>query len=563
MKGRSMNPACVSLSILAVAGLLAAPAASAERAAARSARVAATPERVLLVGIGDSLTHGTMDATNNTVHTQNAYLQKVADKLAEVVTLRFRQPLYDFEEKRTNPFTRPTNLGVDGADSFTVEGLSYYKRSGTTESLPSTGLICDRALLTRRADDYDKVMYPINLLAGAPVSQMDAAAWTVNGAGPSTDKALVVLWIGNNDSSTAALGQGGSNPEVQAIPLEQVASKLKPTLRLLLRFAERSGQVSFEPYTQAMIERNLTDLADFSAQFDHLVTRLATETTASPADVHVLALDLPYYSAVGFLLDSEDLEFYLRKYDPAYTVPLSFQRVAEPGQPITNPLKGDRVNLLTFGFMLSLMATGASVTEVNAVLETNGQQRDGLVLSEAEQAFIRTRIDAFNAVIHASAAAHGPNVHVVDIGTRLNQALTGESPVVIGGRTFSRKWQRGGAFSLDGVHPAYTGQALIANMLLHEINGLFGYGAPLYDLAQVAAADPYIDQDGDGFARGVDYTAQGFTELLLLLRDPDDADPGLQAVIPADIWDRINAVLLKGALANPVIAAEARRLGIR
>jgi hypothetical protein len=556
-----MRPACVSLStVVALAGLLASPGVSAERTAG-STLVTETPERVLLVGIGDSLTHGTMDATNNAIHTQNAYLQKAADKLAEVVTLRFRQPLYDFDEKRTNPFTRPTNLGVDGADSFTVEGLSYYKRAGTTESLPSPALTCNRALLTGRADDYDKVMYPINLLAGAPVTQMDAAAWTVNAA--RTDKALVVLWIGNNDSSTAALGQGGSNPEVQAIPLEQVASRLKPTLRWLLRFAERSGQLSFEPYTQAMIERNLTDVADFSAQFDHLLARITAETTGSPADVHVLALDLPYYSAVGFLLDSEDLEFYLRKYDPAYTVPGSFARVAEPDQPITNPLKGDRVNLLTFGFMLSLMATGASVAEVNAVLETDGQQRDGLVLSEAEQAFIRTRIDAFNAAIHASAAAHGPNVHVVPIGSALNQALTGQNPVVIGGRTFSRKWQRGGAFSLDGVHPAYTGQALIANMLLHEINGLFGYGAPLHDLVPIAASDPYIDQDGDGFARGVDYAAQGFTELLQLLRDPDDTDPALQAVIPADIWDRINAVLLKGALSNPVIAAEARRLEIR
>jgi hypothetical protein len=243
-------------------------------------------------------------------------------------------------------------------------------------------------------------------------------------------------------------------------------------------------------------------------------------------------------------------------------VPPSFKRVAAPGDPITNPLQGDRVNLLTFGFMLSLLATGHTSAEVNAVLETDGQQRDGLVLSEAEQAFIRTRIDGFNAAIQTVAATHGPNVHVVDIGTALNQALTGESPVVIGGRTFSRKWQRGGAFSLDGVHPAYTGQALIANLLLQEINGRFGYGAPLFDLAQVAGTDPYIDRDGDGYAAGVEYPGQGFTELLLLLRDPDDANPGQQAVVPADIWQRIDAILRQGALAIPGVAAEARRLGI-
>jgi len=334
-------------------------------------------------------------------------------------------------------------------------------------------------------------------------------------------------------------------------------------LRLLLRFGERSGSVSFEPYTQAAIERNLTDLSDFEVQFNHLLTRLTTETAGSPADVHFLLLTLPYYSAVGYLMDSEDLEFYLRKYDPAYTVPASFNRVADPGQPVTDPLKGDRISLLTFGFMLSLLATGHSVAEVNEVLETNGQQRDGLVLSEAEQAFIKTRIDAFNAVIQAAGAAFGPKVHVVDVGGALNRALTGESPVVIGGRTFSRKWARGGAFSLDGVHPGYTGQALIANMLLQQLNATFGWSASPFDLAQIMTTDPYIDQDGDGFVPGAEYTAHGFAELLLLLRDPDDADPAQQAVIPADIWDRISAILLDGVLNVPVIAAEARRLGVR
>src|SRR5918996_4780406 len=73
----------------------------------------AVDERVLLVGLGDSLSHGTMDATNNFTNTQNAYLQKIADKLAEVVRLRFGQPLYGFDEERLKPFSLPTNLGVD------------------------------------------------------------------------------------------------------------------------------------------------------------------------------------------------------------------------------------------------------------------------------------------------------------------------------------------------------------------------------------------------------------------------------------------------------------------
>ena len=128
----------------------------------------AAGERLLLVGLGDSLTHGTMNATNNQVNTQNAYLQRVADKLSTVVDLRFTQPYYDFTEKRIKPFTIPTNLGVDGSDSFTMEGLEYYKRvGGQLPNAVSPSLLCNRVLLLGNADDYDKVLYPINLLAGS------------------------------------------------------------------------------------------------------------------------------------------------------------------------------------------------------------------------------------------------------------------------------------------------------------------------------------------------------------------------------------------------------------
>src|SRR6185436_9651755 len=206
-------------------------------------------------------------------------------------------------------------------------------------------------------------------------------------------------------------------------------------------------------------------------------------------------------------------------------VPPSFKRVAPDGQPITNPLQGDRVALLTFGFMLSLIGSGHSVAEVNAVLESApGVQRDGMVLSESEQQFVRARIDAFNASIAAAVATHGPNVHLVDVGGVLNTVLTGQTPVVIDGHQISRKWTRGGSFSLDGVHPGYLGQAFIANEVIAALNSAFGFGAATYDLAQVRAGDPYIDRDGDGWASGPPQTPPGIAELLFLLTDPDDTN---------------------------------------
>ncbi len=540
-------------------------AALTDPAAIRGAAAGTPGERVLLVALGDSLTQGTMNATDNSVNTENAYVQRIADKLKTVVNLRFTQPLLDFTEKRMRPFLIPTNLGVDGSDSFTMEGIEYHKRVGTAQDFVSPSLLCDRPLLTRRADLYDKVLYPINLLARQPVSQVDAAVWTLTQGVKlqRAKRALVVLWIGNNDSSTAALGGGGANPQFQPLPFHQVASELKPALRYLLRFAERKGQVSFEPYTQAAIERNLTDLSDFTAQYDHLLHRLTTETAGSSADVDWLVLTLAYYNAVGYLIDSEDLEFYIGKYIPGYTVPASFARVADPGQPITDPLRGDRISLLTFGFMISLAATGHSAQEVNAVLDDNGTQQDGLVLNQAEQQFIMSRIDGFNNAIRTVAASYGPKVHLVDVGPYLNAGLTGQTPIFAGSKQLSRKWSRGASFSLDGVHPSYTAQSLIANFVLQRINDLFGFNSPLYDLGQVLPTDPYYDRDGDGWVPGTNDPAFGITKLLFFLRDTDDTDATKQAQIPADVWDQISAILLHQLLGIPALAREAARMGIR
>jgi hypothetical protein len=291
-------------------------------------------------------------------------------------------------------------------------------------------------------------------------------------------------------------------------------------------------------------------------QFGRVLGRLRQAAAASPMDTDIVVLTLPYYSSVGYLLDSDDLEFYLRKLDPGYTVPPTFQRVAPPGEPIVDPTAGDRVSLLTFGLMYALLHSGFSVDYVNQVLEVDGRQRDGLVLSESEQRYIRERIDRFNAALRLAAALAGPRVHVVDVGTYLNDALTGGTPIVVDGRELGRQWGRGGAFSLDGVHPGYTGQALIANFVLAGLDAILGVETPRYDLAGVMADDPYVDRDGDGWVPGPASTGTGMTELLFLFRDPDDGDPLAEPALPEDVWMRIARALLRQVLSSsPATAA--------
>ena len=515
----------------------------------------------MLVGLSDSLGHGTMDAVNNEVNTRNAFLQLVADKLQAGNTVYFSQPFFDEQENRLLPFRIPTNLSVDGSDLFSLEGFEYYRRAGVDTSFVSTELLGDKLLPRMLEDKYDKVLYPLNLLNRGPMSQLDGAVWLLSTKAPalSIGEAAVVLWIGNNDSSSAALGFGGANPEFQPIPIAEVGPVIKPLLRLLLRFGERRGEVSFEPYAPAAVGRNLTLLDDFAAQYERILSRLLAETAASGVPRKVFACTLPYYSSVGYLMDSEDLEYYLRKQNPAYTVPPSFKRVAPQGDPIEDPLLGDRISLLTFGFMYALLNSGYSVEYVNGILETAGQQRDGLVLSESEQQSIRERIDGYNDIIRAAAAVH-PEVHVIEIGEHLNATLTGETEVIVGGRRFDRKWSRGGAFSLDGVHPGYTGQAYVANFLLDALNGPLGTNTTPYDLEQVSSLDPYIDRDGDGWVPGPDSTPTGISQILFLLTDHDDENAAVGADLPDDTWELISDVLLERILGIPSIAAEAARI---
>ena len=519
---------------------------------------AAEPPRMLLA-IGDSLGQGTMDATNNFWATANAFLGRVYYSLRTVEGVYFSQPFYDYSENRIPPYSIPTNLAVDGADVFSIEGLEYGKRAGSGVNEVSPSLLADHAIPALFEDDYDKVLYPTNRIAGRSMSQVDSAIWLINERAPNVgiDKALCLVWIGNNDSSTAALGRGGRHPTFLPVPLFHVAPEVKPILFWLMFFGAVSGEASFSPYTNAAIERNLTDLDDFTAQYDAVLSRMQAETASSRVDVDYLLLTLPYYSAVGYLFDADDLEFYLRKIDPGYSAPASFARV-EPGEPLT----GDRISLLTFGFMYALLSSGYSSGYVNSILDRNGVQQDGMVLSEAEQQTIMTRIDEFNDAIRTLSASHGDAMRVVEVGEYLNAGLLGDIQIPVNGRILSRDWVRGGGFTLDGVHPNPIGQSLIANFVLERLGAELGISAPLYPLSAVAAMDPYWDKDGDGWAPGPPWTAPGIAELLHLFRDPDDASASVGVVLPDDVWDRISDVLLGEILKVPAIRAQAEKMNV-
>jgi lysophospholipase L1-like esterase len=487
--------------------------------------------KTTLLAVGDSLTQGTRDATNNQYFLLNAYVQKVADKLSLVLPLKFSQALLDVNGNRLNPLTVPTNLGVDGEDLFSVEGYEYYKRAGSSSNYISSDYLCDRLQPYLFTDMHDKVLYPINLLAGKPVSQADALIWHLNNR---TGPALVIFWVGNNDAALSTLGLGGKNPQYLPIPFDQIKDKLKPAVSYLLNFGKNQGVIAFDPYTAGHIEHNLTDTSDFAYQLNHLVSRI----NLNRSGVHYFFLNYPYYQEVGYLMGNDDLEFYLGKL--GYSIPEGFS---------------GRVSLLTF-FCLYALAKEGEVGRIPAILSN-----DGLVMSSAESVIIKDRINDFNKLI--SSLNGKPNVHLVPMAEKLNEAFY--NGLQVGGYTLTRNWSRGGSFSLDGVHAGHTVHAYIANILLEEINKALGLNAPLWDLGSVLISDPYVDFDGDGWVAGPDLPASGRTKILYLFKDFLEGVPGpavIDNMSPGDVWSLISDALLEEILGISLIQAEAERIGV-
>ncbi len=512
------------------------PAYSQERSPLRKSTIRTNSflflPRTTLLAVGDSLTQGTRDATNNQYHLQNAYLQKVASKLSLVLPLKFNQAWLDVNGTRLNPLTIPTNLGIDGEDIFSVEGYEYYKRAGTSSNYISSDYLCDRLQPYLFTDMHDKVLYPINLLAGKPVSQIDALIWHLNNrSGP----AIVIFWVGNNDAALSTLGLGGKNPQYLPIPFDQIKDRLSPVVSYLLNFGRNQGVIAFEPFTAEQIEHNLTDMADFQTQLNRLVARM----NLNRSGVKYFFLTYPYYPEVGYLMGKDDLEFYL---------------TGKLGYPVPSAFDG-RISLLTF-FCLYELAREGYTERLDAILGNNA-----LVMSTDEVQIIKDRIDLFNSAVKSLSGR--PNAYIIDTGDKLNQSFSSGLPV--GTYLLTRNWGRGGSFSLDGVHPGHTVHTHIANIILQGINFALGLNAPLWDLASVVSSDPYVDFDGDGWVAGPNLAPSGRTKILYLFKDYQEGVPGpavIDLMAPADVWSLISSALLEEIIGIPLIRAEAERIGL-
>lgn len=103
---------------------------------------------------------------------------------------------------------------------------------------------------------------------------------------------------------------------------------------------------------------------------------------------------------------------------------------------------------------------------------------DKWVLTPEEQESVANAIAANNQTIATLAAQY--DIPLVDTNAFLNVIADTGAPLS-DGSTVTSTYARGGAFSLDGVHPSPRGYALLANLFLEAINAKYGSNLPGVD----------------------------------------------------------------------------------
>ena len=209
----------------------------------------------------------------------------------------------------------------------------------------------------------------------------------------------------------------------------------------------------------------ITPLPVFQANFQQIVSSLTGWNNK------VVFANLPDVTNVGFAFSPHDLQLFLGN---SYGLP-----------------NGSYTTLIA----MLLIRTG--------LVQPTILQNPDWVLDPGEIQTIRTAVNSFNQAIAQDAAS--VNMPAVDIHGLFNYLV--QHPVTIGNVTLLPRFN-GGIFSLDGVHPADTAHAIIANAFIREVNTFWNMNIPPVPQSQLLTIlhdDPFVDFNGNLVVRGRPY----------------------------------------------------------
>jgi GDSL-like Lipase/Acylhydrolase len=244
----------------------------------------------------------------------------------------------------------------------------------------------------------------------------------------------------------------------------QLAASLKPTTAILWVGA---NDVLFS----LLFGMPPTDIATFTTLY-----HLAAITMAS-ASGHLVLANIPDVTLTPYLTSVPQLAAMLNL--PVLTVEAGLG--LQPDDMVT-----------PYAFPLIQAKVGHlpdSITQGSVVIP--------VVIRAATLATIRADVHAYNAIIANAAAATGATL--VDIWSLVNHLAA--NGVEVGGQRLTTAFG-GGLFSMDGVHPTNTGNAIIANEFIKTMNRTIQAGIPPISIEQVSKTDPLLPNNGHGKQNG-------------------------------------------------------------
>jgi lysophospholipase L1-like esterase len=416
------------------------------------------------VALGDSLTAGVASGSLHMDYQQTAYPALLAQQAGASV---FEMPLISdpgiphiwelvsllgptFETYPNGPIGMPINAEYAlPYNNLGVPGSNLYDLLFTTGDI--TNLLQDPPIMDNA--EHDLVLrIPMVPDPTDPTEMIDFTAIT---QAIALDPTFITLWIGNNDILGAA---------VYGTPLEGV------TMRPL------EGEYGFTNlYQQA-----LGALATMTSA-DIVVINLPYATDAPIINTVSPFLTLADGSVVPIIGTNGPLD------ENCYVTLPGASWLAQYYDPLNGVFLPEDIDPVT----------GAP----------------GYVLRPEEVAIINGRIDAYNAIIQATADAFG--IPVLDFNDFLHRIATGEEEVAFGGWEPTTDFLTGGIFSYDGVHPEKVGQGLVALELIDLINEEFGASIPPFNMSHLMCSGgceniPIVDPDKAHEA----YTLEAFAQLL-------------------------------------------------
>ncbi len=333
------------------------------------------------------------------------------------------------------------------------------------------------------------------------------------------------------------LGRAYDNMAVPGATVHDLLTKLRSTSAndptdLILRglgFTQLQQGLSLKPTFVTLWIGNNDALGSATAGTDQLLTPVAS----FEADYRAIVAAIAATGAKMAIANIPDVTSI-----PFVTTLTRFIINPQTGQPLL--VGGNPVPLIGVqpGDFVLLTATTAEAQGfgIPTALGGNGQPLPGsVVLTAAEAANVRARVNAYNAIIQTVANERG--AALVDANATLTQLAT--TGVNVGGITYTSRFLSGGVFSYDGVHPTRFGYAYIANTFIDAINQKFGTTVPEVNLfpfvfGQSAIVSPVqVTAEDSAFGAPFLFTEEARVNLLRSFGVPQSYIDGTPPEAPA------------------------------